>query len=221
MNQALLQTAPQVAALPDEEIVERIVAGETELFEILMRRYNQRLYRVARGFVRDQAEAEDILQEAYVSAFRKLDGFRGEARFSTWLTRIAAHEAMARGRKGRRFVVLDDERAAEVSSADSDPERETVNHELRDLLREAVDSLPTALRSVFVLREIEGLSSERTATILGIHAGNVRVRLHRAKSHLQERLDDRMGRAVRQLYAFDGARCDRVVEAVFARLGEG
>ncbi|MGQ0721516.1 MAG: RNA polymerase sigma factor [Candidatus Eiseniibacteriota bacterium] len=219
MGRRLPRSSPQLTALSDEDVVDRVRAGETELFEILMRRYNQRLYRVARGFVKDDDEAEDITQEAYVKAFRALDRFRGEARFSTWLTKIAAHEAMVRARR-MRLVSPEDELADAPSSA-PDPERQAENHELLFLLREAVDALPDALRPVFVLREVEGLSSEEAAAALGMSAGNVRVRLHRAKVHLRERLRDRMGADPRQLYHFDGARCDRLVETVFTRLAGG
>ncbi len=207
--------------MSDNDVVERVLSGETELFEVLMRRYNQRLYRVARGFVTDPAEAEDVAQEAYVSAFRKLASFRGEARFSTWLTRIAVYEAMARRRKGRRFVGLEEGGVFETPDSLPGPETDATSHELGDLIQEAVNSLPDALRPVFVLREVEGLSSEETATALGLSEANARVRLHRAKSHLRQRLDERMGREARQLYRFDGARCDRLVAAVFARIAAG
>lgn len=208
------RTHPQLCELSDEEVVQRVLAGETELFEILMRRYNQRLYRVARGFVRDGAEAEDIAQEAYVSAYHRLTSFRGEALFSTWLTRIAVHEAMARVRKRRRFELIGDAVEDEGASESLNPERDVQNLELRQLLQAAVDSLPVSLRPIFVLRELEGLSTKETAAHLGIQPGNVRVRLHRAKTHLQRHVDRRLGQEARRLYLFDGRRCDRLVAAV-------
>jgi RNA polymerase sigma-70 factor (ECF subfamily) len=186
-----------------------------------MRRYNQRLFRVARGILADDAEAEDVMQEAYVRAFRELAGFRGEARFSTWLTRIACHEALARARKRRRLVSLAPINGGEPPDPPSEasgPERQLENRELHAVLREAVELLPDPLRAVFCLREIEGLSTEQTADALDLSVENVRVRLHRAKRGLRQSLDDRIGREVRRLYLFDGARCDRVVESVFARL---
>ena len=207
--------------LSDEEVVERVLAGDTSLFEILMRRYNQRLFRVARGIVTDDAEAEDVMQEAYVRAFRELAGFRGEARFSTWLTRIACHEALARARKGRRLVPLVPITGGEPADPPAEtrgPERELQNRELQAVLREAVEILPDPLRAVFCLREIEGLSTEQTADALGLTIENVRVRLHRAKRTLRQSLDERIGREIRRLYLFDGPRCDRMVEAVFARV---
>lgn len=207
-------------ALSDEEVVERVVAGDTSLFEILMRRYNQRLFRVARGILSDDAEAEDVMQEAYVRAFRELAGFRGEARFSTWLTRIACNEALARARKRRRLVPIGigGDEPPDPPAATAGPERELENRELQAVLREAVEVLPDPLRSVFCLREIEGLSTEQTADLLGLSEENVRVRLHRAKRSLRHTLDERIGREVRRLYLFEAPRCDRIVAAVFARL---
>lgn len=219
MGQSVPQARPGLAALPDEEVVQRVLQGETALLEILMRRYNQRLYRVARGIVADPAEAEDVTQEAYVRAFRQLASFRGEASFSTWLTRIAVHEGLARVRKRRRFVPI--EGGAQPEAPTAGPDRELENRELRNLLRQVVDALPDLLRPVFVLREVEGLSSAETATALGISEGNVRQRLHRAKALLKERIDDRIGQEARRLYMFEGQRCDRLVEAVFARLEDG
>lgn len=220
-RQSISSQATTLTTLSDEEVVERVLAGDTSLFEILMRRYNQRLFRVARGILADDAEAEDVMQEAYVRAFRELATFRGEARFSTWLTRIACHEALARAEKRRRMVRLvpaADGGPPEPPSETFDPEKEVGNRELQTVLQEAVETLPDPLRAVFCLREIEGLSTELTADALGLSVENVRVRLHRAKRTLREALDRRIGREVRRLYLFDGPRCDRVVEAVFARL---
>lgn len=224
MSQPALQPVAAPTTLSDLEVVERVLAGDTSLFEILMRRYNQRLFRVARGILADDAEAEDVMQEAYMRAFRELANFRGEALFSTWLTRIACHEALARAQKRRRLVPLSPVQGdgggepPDPPSETIGPERELANRELQTVLREAVEILPDPLRSVFCLREIEGLSTEETADLLGLTVENVRVRLHRAKRGLRQTLDQRIGQEVRRLYLFDGARCDRVVEAVFARL---
>lgn len=218
MSLPALQPAAAPATLSDEEVVERVLAGDTSLFEILMRRYNQRLFRVARGIVTDDAEAEDVAQEAYVRAFRELATFRGEARFSTWLTRIACHEAMARARKRRRLVPIAGGEPPDPPAETRGPERDLENRELQAVLRDAVELLPDPLRTVFCLREIEGLSTEQTADALGLTVENVRVRLHRAKRSLRQALDERIGKEVRRLYLFDGPRCDRLVETVFARL---
>lgn len=218
----MIQTALSPAALitlSDEEVVERVLAGDASLFEILMRRYNQRLFRVARSILADDAEAEDVMQESYVRAFRELAGFRGEARFSTWLTRIACHEALARARKRRRLVPIDGggEPPAPPSETGG-PERDLQGRELQAALRGAVEALPDPLRTVFCLRDIEGLSTEQTADALGLSIENVRVRLHRARRNLRGALDERIGREVRRLYLFEAPRCDRMVESVFARL---
>lgn len=217
------------ASLSDAEAVERVLAGDAALFEILMRRHNQRLFRVARGVVTDDAEAEDVLQEAWVRAFHALEGWRGEASVATWLSRITLHEALGRVRRGRRLVAVggggDEPPEPPDPRAPSDrspgPERSAENRELRSALRDALDALPEPLRTVFVLREVEGLSSQETADLLDISPENARVRLHRAKAGLRRRLDEHLGREVRRLYLFDGARCDRVVARVLDRLASG
>jgi RNA polymerase sigma-70 factor (ECF subfamily) len=219
MRQPALQPAATPTTLSDEEVVARVLAGDTSLFEILMRRYNQRLFRIARGILSDDGEAEDVMQEAYVRAFRELSAFRGEARFATWLTRIACHEASARARKRRRLVVIAGGDPPPDPPAETvGPEQELENRELQAVLREAVEALPDPLRTVFCLREIEGLSTEQTAEALDLTVENVRVRLHRAKRSLRQTLDQRIGREVRRLYLFEAPRCDRIVEAVFARI---
>ena len=222
MSQPALQPAAVPTTLSDEEVVARVLAGDTSLFEILMRRYNQRLFRVARGILADDAEAEDVAQEAWLRAFRELSRFRGEALFSTWLTRIACHDALARVHKRRRLVPITGGDGGgeppEPPAETPGPERDLENRELQDLLRAAVEVLPDPLRAVFCLREIEQLSTEQTADALGLTVENVRVRLHRAKRSLRQTLDEKIGREVRRLYLFDGARCDRLVERVFAAL---
>ncbi len=226
MSQPALQPAiaavtveSAAATLSDEEVVARVLAGDTSLFEILMRRYNQRLFRAARGILANDAEAEDVLQEAYLRAFRELASFRGEAHFATWLTRIACHEALARAQKRRRLVPLTGGNEPPDPPAETPgPERDLENRELQALLRAAVEILPDPLRAVFCLREIEDLSTEQTADALGLSVENVRVRLHRAKRSLRQTLDQRIGQEVRRLYLFDGARCDRIVEHFFAAL---
>jgi RNA polymerase sigma-70 factor (ECF subfamily) len=212
------------AAPPDEEVVRRILAGEAWLFEVLMRRHNQRLFRMLRAMLRSDAEAEDVMQEAYVRAFAGLAGFAGRATFSTWLLRIAANEAMARSRRGRRFVArpggTEEAEMAEleVAAPGPTPEDHASVAELRVLLAEAVDALPQSHRTVFVLREVEGLSTAETAEALGLSEENVKVRLHRARGALRADVDRRIGGEIRKVWRFDGARCDRVVAAVLARL---
>jgi RNA polymerase sigma-70 factor (ECF subfamily) len=216
---------PAAALVPwtDEEVVERVLAGDRALFEVLVRRHNGRLYRAARAILRRDDEAEDAVQDAYVGAFAELSRFRGDAPFGAWLLRIAVNAALARRRRGRTLVAIDPVRdgLAEVETMDhgDDPERATGNRELRHALEAAVDALPAPLRTVFVLRDVEGLSTAEAAAALGLSAENVKVRLHRARAALRQRLDEALGRETRRLYSFDGERCDRIVAAVLARIG--
>ena len=205
------------AGIPDEEVIERIRAGEHELYEILMRRYNQRLYRVARSILRNDAEAEDVMQEAYVRAFEHLDQFAGEAMFSTWLTKIAVHEASRRARRGARVEDLEPV-MANVKSDTRDPERQAYDHELRLVLERAIDTLPESYRLVFVLRAVENLSVAETAACLDIGQEAVKTRLLRARRLLRQDLEQRAGIVAAGAFGFHLSRCDRVVEAVLRRI---
>jgi len=205
------------AALTDEEIVERTRAGEIALFELLMRRYNQRLYRLARAVVRDATEAEDVVQETFVRAFEHLDQFAGRARFATWLTRIAVHEASARLRRRGRYMDIEDSMPTLASGA-AGPEQRTADRELGHAIEAAVDALPEVFGAVFVLRDVEGLSTAETAACLGINAETVKTRLHRARALLRNHITARIGVAARDAFRFDGARCDRMVATVMARI---
>ena len=219
---AALPLAARLRELPDEEIARRVLGGEAELYELLMRRYNQRLFRVVRGLVDDDSEAEDVLQDAWVRAYEHLADYRGEAKLSTWLSRIAVHEAYARLRRGRRFVALDPEGVERSAPPDpSDPERDALGGELRAALELAVAGLAAPYRSVFLLREVEGLSTAETAATLGLTEEAVKVRLHRSRARLRDDLDRRLGRAARELFGFAGERCDRVVAAVLSRVAAG
>lgn len=207
----------------DEDIVERIRAGQTDLFELLMRRYNQRLYRVARAVLRDDGEAEDVTQDAWVRAFEHLDQFAGRARFSTWLTRIALHEAWARSRRRGRFESIDtrgeESGPMNVTASDRDPEHGAFDREVSAVLETAIEALPEAYRSVFVLREMEDLSTAETAECLELTEQTVKTRLHRARGLLRRHLLARVGTATATSFAFAGARCDRMVASVLARIG--
>ena len=214
--------------LPDEEVVARVRAGESALFEVLMRRYNQRVYRVARSILGSDAEAEDVMQEAYVRAFTHLDQFEGRAAFSTWLTKIAVHEALARHRRSARFEALespmgagDDEPPGPKAraAAGPNPEREMFDQEIRTLLEAAIDALPADHRSVFTLREVEGLDTAETARCLDVSEDVVKTRLHRARARIREELYRRAGTTSAAAFQFHLSRCDRVVEGVFARIG--
>jgi RNA polymerase sigma-70 factor (ECF subfamily) len=209
----------------DEQAVERVLAGDTALYELLMRRHNQRLYRIARAILRDDAEAEDVMQDAYVRAYQSLAGFEGRAKFVTWLTRIAIHEALSRLRKRSRFLSLDSFDSSQgdpmnsVTSSDRDPEQETYDRELSIVIEKAVLSLPDEYRLVFMLRDVEGMSTEEAAQCLNLTQENVKVRLHRAHSKLRKQLFAAVGATTARCFQFHAVRCDRVVSGVFKTLG--
>lgn len=207
--------------MTDEEAVRRVRDGEAALFEIVMRRYNQRLFRVARAILRDDAEAEDVLQQGYVNAYAHLHQFAGQARFSTWLTRIVTYEALGRlRRRGRAREGTGEEDMAEtVAARQPDPEQQAYAGELRRALEASLDALPEAYRTVFVLRDVEGLSTAEAAECLEVSEDVVKTRLHRARALLREDLFDRAGLTAGSLFSFLAARCDRVVAAVLARIG--
>jgi RNA polymerase sigma-70 factor (ECF subfamily) len=212
--------------LSDEDLTARVMAGEVTLYEVLMRRYNQRLYRIARAIVADPAEAEDVVQQAYVNAYVHLDQFGKRARFSTWLTKIAVYEALGRLRRRQRFptvtLELDEghpmDDSSRLAAPSPDPERQALTAELRVLLESSVDGLPDAYRSVFVMREIEGLSTADTAECLDISEETVKTRLHRARGMLREALYERAGVATASAFELHLSRCDAIVAGVLARL---
>jgi RNA polymerase sigma-70 factor (ECF subfamily) len=199
-----------------------VLGGDDASFELLMRRYNQRLFRVARGMLGDDAEAEDAVQEAYVQAYEHLRQFEGRSRFSTWLTKIAVYEASARRRKRRRLRIigLSDDETHPMASPPThrDVVEQASQQELRQVLAGAVDALPAELRVVFTLRMVERLSTNQTAECLAITPANVKVRLHRARGLLRSWIDNRIGEEARLLYQCAGDRCDRIVAKVGERL---
>lgn len=210
--------------MSDEELVRQIREGNTALFEILMRRYNTRLYRVARSILRDDAEAEDVMQQAYVNAYIHLDQFADRAKFSTWLTKIAVYEALARTRKAKRETSVADTGDAEgtfmdrLPSPDLTPEATAYGRELGGLLEGAVAALPESFRSVFMLRDVEGMSTSETAESLGINEDTVKTRLFRARAHLRRHLTAQIGVEAPGAFQFHATRCDRVVRAVMERI---
>ena len=211
------------SALSDEEIVSRILAGESALFEVLMRRHNERLYRAARAILRDDAEAEDVIQEAYVNAFTHLAQFDGRAKFATWLTKIAVYEALARARRRGRYTTLDETSLETLmpTTTAPDPERRAFGRELGALIESAVDQLGDGYREVFMLRQVEGLSTAETADVLGLSEDAVKTRFSRARGSLQRDLLDRTDAAASAAFTFGQARCDRVVARVMSRIGIG
>jgi RNA polymerase sigma-70 factor, ECF subfamily len=214
-----------VSALTDAEIVKRVCAGDGALFEVLMRRHNQRVYRAARAIVKDEAEAEDVMQQAYLNAFSHLGQFEERSQFSTWLTRITVNEALARRHKLRTAQSLtgqfEDEQGILMDTTQSpepDPERQAFARELHRVLEDAVDSLPETYRAVFMLRDIEGMSTAETAEGLGLGDEAVKTRLHRARAMVRRTVATRLGAVSPEAFQFPATRCDRVVAAVFARL---
>lgn len=211
--------------LTDEQVVARVVAGEVGLFEMLMRRHNVRVYRAVRSVLRDEQEAEDAMQQAYINAYTHLAQFAGRARFSTWLTRIAVHEAIARARRqGTRMetsFATDEEpedRDVRLASPEPTPEQRAFASELRSLLEGAIDALQPGYREVFMLREVEGLSTAEVAESLDLTEEAVKTRLHRARAMLQQDLLARAGAATGNAFQFHASRCDRVVKSVMDRL---
>ena len=215
-------TSPAVAfdsgEQSDEAIIEQVLSGNTALFELLMRRHNERVYRAARAIVRDEREAEDVMQQAYVNAYTHLGQFNGNAQFSTWLTRIAVNEALARVRRQDRFEPFDD-----VSSnlepfvahdPAENPERQAFTGELRQLLEWAIDELPNGMREVFMLRDVEGLSTLDVAHCLGVSEDVVKTRLSRGRATLRRLLLDKAGASAPDAFRFYRPRCDRVVANV-------
>ena len=207
--------------LSDEDIVARVIDGQTALYEVLMRRYNERIYRAARGIVKDEDEAEDVMQQAYVNAYFHLRQFDRRAKFSTWLTKIAIHEALARARKRGRYDAVDfnqEENQAVERQPSRDPEHHAFAGELRSLLESAIDGLPDGLREVFMLREVDGLSTAETAECLGVSEDVVKTRLSRSRAALRNELAERAGILAPETFRFPQPRCDRIVAAVFARI---
>jgi len=208
----------------DEQVVERVLRGDTALYELLMRRHNQRLYRIARAILRDDVEAEDVMQDAYVRAYQNLASFEGRAKFSTWLTRIAIHEALSRARRRSKFQSFDsaEQSQGEVMksaiSSDRSPEQEVYDRELSGVIEKAVLSLSEEHRLVFVLRDIEGMSTDETAQCLNLTQENVKVRLHRAHAKLRKQLYAAVGATTARCFQFRAVRCDRVVNGVFHTL---
>jgi len=218
------------SAQEDTEIVRRVLKGDTALFEILMRRHNQRVYRLVRSVVKDEAEVEDVMQQAYLNAFTHLAQFEGRSQFATWLVQIALHEAYARRRKLQQAQSRTSEPSAAIddggafmdrfTSPHADPERQAYAHELHRVLEEAIDALPDAYRTVFMLRDLEGLSTSETGEGLGLGEEAVKTRLHRARAMIRRSVTNRIGAVATSAFQFQAPRCDRVVAGVFERISQ-
>jgi RNA polymerase sigma-70 factor, ECF subfamily len=225
-------TQARVEPIDDAELVRRVQAGDVAAFALVMRRNNRRLFRVSRSLLRDAAEAEDALQEAYLSAYQAMPRFRAEASLATWLTRLVVNECMTRLRRQlRRHNIVPIVSAQAAASQEEDsveehpgaasddtPDRALVRAELRSLLERRIDALPEDFRTVFVLRAVEELSVEETAECLGIPEATVRTRHFRARSLLRESIAQDLDLAERDVFEFGGLHCDRVVARVLALL---
>ena len=220
-------TQAHTETLTDEDLVNLARARDEAAVRAITTRYNRRLFRIARSILRNDAEAEDVVQETYVRAFTGLDMFRGDAAFGTWITRIAMNEALGRLRRLRPTVEWESYGAnrnqAEIihfpaSAVSNDPEKTMAQSEVRAVLEQAIDELPDAFRAVFVARIVEGMSVEETADLFGLQPATVKTRLHRARLLLREELDKQLGPALTSSFPFDGQRCDRMTESVVRRI---
>ena len=216
-----------IETLGDAELAALARQGDGAAFRVIMQRHNRRLYRAARAVLHDDAEAEDVVQEAYVRAFAALGDFRGDSSLATWLTRIALNEALGRLRRRRPTLdieTFDARPEARVipfplMSPDMNPEQAAARQDVRRLLERAIDALPEPFRVVFVLRDVEEMSIEETAAQLGLRPETVKTRLHRARRRLREALDAELASALTDAFPFAGARCARITDAVLKRLG--
>ena len=218
-----------MSALADTALASRTAAGDEHAFEALMRRFNQKLFRVARSILKNDADAEDALQDAYLQAYRRMNEFRGEAQLGTWLTRIVINQSLMRLRADKRDRVVlsfnqgDADGARDLAAELADEKAEsptdaTFRAEIRRLLEHHIDALPMAMRTVLVMRDVEDMSVQETADSLGIPPATVRTRLFRARAMLREMLARDTDTATLDVFGFDGARCDRIVDGVLARL---
>jgi RNA polymerase sigma-70 factor (ECF subfamily) len=219
VNAAVLE---QWNSLSDEQVVADVLDGQTALFEVLMRRHNERVYRAARAIVRDESEAEDVMQQAYVNAYANLRQFNRQAQFATWLTRIAINESLARVRRKQRYEPFEEERSNVEGfvkrESPRDPEREAASGELRQLLESAIDRLPDGAREVFMLRDVEGMSTSEVGMALGISDDAVKTRLSRARAALRHDLMARTRSSAPETFRFYRPRCDSVVARVMDRI---
>jgi RNA polymerase sigma factor (sigma-70 family) len=217
------------AAPDDAELIRRALSRDEAAVRSIMQANNRRLYRLARGILRNDAEAEDVVQDTYVRAFTHLEQFRGDSSLSTWLSRIAMNEALGRLRRQRPGVEWSElEKSAPQAriipfplASSDDPEKSMAQREIRDVVEHAIDELPEPFRLVFITRVIEGMNVEETAEILGLKPETVKTRLHRARNLLRDNVERKIGPVVMEAFPFAGRRCERLTEAVLTRLGYG
>jgi RNA polymerase sigma-70 factor (ECF subfamily) len=228
-----MRQAPITKIVPagegDAELVRRALAREEAAVRAIMQANNRRLYRLARGILRNDAEAEDVVQDTYVRAFTHLEQFRGDSSLSTWLSRIAMNEALGRLRRQRPGVEWSalEKGASEAQiipfplASQDDPEKSMAQREIQHVVEHAIDELPEPFRLVFITRVIEGMNVEETAELLGLKPETVKTRLHRARNLLRDNVERKIGPVVMEAFPFAGKRCERLTEAVLQRLGYG
>jgi RNA polymerase sigma-70 factor, ECF subfamily len=223
----MAEVAREAPLLDEAALVERARRSDPLAIRLIIKQQNQRLYRIARSILRDDSEAEDVLQEAYIRAFNGLDSFRGEARFGTWLARIVINEALGVVRRRRPSVNLDAVAESPAlsqiipfpnASADPDPEAAMAQRQIRATLERAIDKLPDMFREIVVARLIEGMSVEETAELFGILSQTVKTRLHRARALLQREIENQIGSVLEEAFPFAGQRCQRLTDRVLTRL---
>ncbi len=220
--EALKYSPERRSTLAEREVIARVILGEKGLYEILMRRYNQTLFRAVRSYLDRQEDVEDAMQETYLKAYAKLDQFKGDAAFSTWLVRIGINESLQKLRKSRtlRVHTNPDVRMEQLQqlpdNGQMNPEQRTIQGESKRLMEQAIDKLPEAYRAVYMLREVEGMNVAEVAHCLDISEANVKVRLHRAKSMLKESIWGAHAGAA--AFEFGNSHCDHIVAAVMARI---
>lgn len=208
--------------MEEQEIIEQVKNGHKELYELLMRKYNQKLYRIARAIVKDDSDAEDILQDTYLKAYEKLGQFQNRSQFSTWIIRILINNANATLNKRKRFdksVPAEDAYLNTPDSFPQNPDFQMSNNELKKILEQAIDNLPETLRGVYIMREVEGFSVAETSECLNITQENVKTRLHRAKTILKDELYKKSKGGI-DVFRFGNDRCDKVVLSVMVQLGK-
>ena len=216
------QTDPAVS--DEANLVRRALDHDAGAFRAIMQKHNRRLYRIARGILRNNTDAEDAVQDAYVSAFTNLASYRGESALATWLSRIVINEALGRLRRRRATIDYSTRSEAEIiqfplATSNDDPERSMAQRQILELVEQATDNLPATFRLVFITRVIEGMSVEETSELLGIRPQTVKTRLHRARQLIREQLDKQIGPVLMDAFPFAGRRCERMTEAVMKRLG--
>lgn len=201
---------------PDTDIVTRVLAGHTNEYELLMRRYNQRLFRIGISILHNESEVQEAMQETYIRAYEQLSTFEGRSSFGTWLTRIMINDCLGRKSRRQRVVTAPEESLNQLLDHRPGPDDLTYQNQLRVFLENAIQQLPDAYQTVFIMREIELLSGRETAESLQISESNVKVRLHRAKAMLRKTISQ--SAVGSEVFSFRGARCDRLVQAVFQKL---